>query len=110
MNLALLLQFGFSASLQKIARWLPVPKAGQIHPPLTPLDESHSATHGSPVGQTPRHPETDPLFALHRPLRVVRILEAGQPRSHVGRMVISGCMADVCAELDRLAACEAALP
>ena len=43
-----------------------------------------------------------------RPLRVVRVMEAGQPRSQVGRMVISGRMADVCAELDRLAACEAA--
>jgi hypothetical protein len=43
-----------------------------------------------------------------KPLRVVRVLESGQPRSDVGRMVISGRMADVCAELDRLAACEAA--
>lgn len=43
-----------------------------------------------------------------RPLRVVRILEANQSSSQVGRMVISGRMADVCAELDRLAACEAA--
>ncbi len=42
-----------------------------------------------------------------RPLRVVRILETGQPSTQVGRMVISGRMADVCAELDRLAACEA---
>ena len=45
---------------------------------------------------------------IQRPLRVVRIMEAGQPHSQVGRMVISGRMADVCAELDRLAACEAA--
>ena len=44
-----------------------------------------------------------------RPLRIVRVLEAGQARTTVGRMVISGCMADVCAELDRLAAREAAL-
>ena len=44
-----------------------------------------------------------------KPLRVVRVLEAGQGRNTVGRMLISGRMADVCAELDRLAACEAAL-
>lgn len=44
-----------------------------------------------------------------RPLRIVRILEADQVPSQVGRMVISGRMADVCAELDRLAAREAAL-
>lgn len=41
------------------------------------------------------------------PLRVVRVIERGQTQGHVGRMVISGRMADVCAELDRLAACEA---
>lgn len=45
---------------------------------------------------------------VQRPLRVVRVMEAGQPRSQVGRMVISGRMADVCAELDRLAAFETA--
>jgi hypothetical protein len=36
-------------------------------------------------------------------------MEVGQAPAQVGRMVISGRMADVCAELDRLAACEAAL-
>ena len=39
-------------------------------------------------------------------LRVLRLQEAGQARSSVGRMVISGRMADVCAELDRLVSCE----
>ncbi len=43
-----------------------------------------------------------------RPLRVLRVFEVGQKPSHVGRMVISGRMADVCAELDRLAAVERA--
>lgn len=41
-----------------------------------------------------------------RPLRILRVFEAGQKPSQVGRMVISGRMADVCAELDRLAAFE----
>lgn len=44
-----------------------------------------------------------------RPLRMVRVMEAGQTSSQVGRMVISGRMADVCAELDRLAAFETPL-
>ncbi|MDO8318581.1 hypothetical protein [Rhodoferax sp.] len=44
--------------------------------------------------------------SMPRPLRVLRVLEAGQAPSQVGRMVISGRMADVCAELDRLAAFE----
>ncbi|MEJ8809796.1 hypothetical protein WKW77_01865 [Variovorax ureilyticus] len=43
-----------------------------------------------------------------RPLRVVRMVDAQQPHRHPGRVVISGRMADVCAELDRLAALEAA--
>jgi len=42
--------------------------------------------------------------SIHRPLRVVRIMEADQAPSHIGRIIISGRMADVCAELDRLAA------
>ncbi len=45
-----------------------------------------------------------------RPLRVLQVLEAGQTSAQVGRMRISGRMADVCAELDRLAAHEARLP
>ena len=44
-----------------------------------------------------------------QPLRVVRILEIGAKAPHGGRMRISGRMADVCAELDRLAEREAAL-
>ncbi len=40
-----------------------------------------------------------------RVLRVLRVVEAHSPGA--GRMVISGRMADVCAELDRLAALEA---
>lgn len=42
-----------------------------------------------------------------RPLRVLRVVEPSAPRAVAGRMVISGRMADVCAELDRLAAQEA---
>lgn len=41
-------------------------------------------------------------------LRVVRVCEAQQRPGEMGRLVISGRMADVCAELDRLVAHEAA--
>ena len=41
--------------------------------------------------------------APKRPLRVVRVLDTSNSAG-AGRMVISGRMADVCAELDRLAA------
>jgi hypothetical protein len=40
-------------------------------------------------------------------LRVVHVHESGQSAVGAGRMVISGRMADVCAELDRLVAIEA---
>ena len=44
-----------------------------------------------------------PKLAADRPLRVVHIAEDQRPPLHTaGRMVISGRMADVCAELDRL--------
>jgi hypothetical protein len=42
------------------------------------------------------------------PLRVMRVVDASAPRATAGRMVISGRLADVCAELDRLAAQETA--
>lgn len=49
-----------------------------------------------------------PSGTARRPpaLRVVRTIEAGIPAGHSGRMVISGRMSDVCAELDRLATLE----
>ena len=46
---------------------------------------------------------------LGKPVRIIRVLEASQAPAHAGRMVMSGRMADVCAELDRLAARETAL-
>ncbi|VWX63106.1 conserved hypothetical protein [Burkholderiales bacterium 8X] len=42
------------------------------------------------------------------PVRVVRTVESSYQGRFSGRLVISGRMADVCAELDRLAALEAA--
>jgi hypothetical protein len=68
----------------------------------------HTALASTPANRyapaTPQHAMPAPM-----PLRVFRVVEKDQPRSCSGRMVISGRMADVCAELDRLAAKEAAL-
>ena len=53
-----------------------------------------ASTHSTPAAAKPQ---------CQKPaLRVVRMLESGQSPKSVGRMVISGRMADVCAELDRL--------
>lgn len=48
-----------------------------------------------------------PARALRR-LKVVRQLEPGVSRSCTGRLVISGCISDVCAELEHLALLETA--
>jgi hypothetical protein len=42
-----------------------------------------------------------------RPVRVVRVVDGSCAPTRAGRMLMSGRMADVCAELDRLAALEA---
>lgn len=46
------------------------------------------------------------LSPLHGPVRIVRGLEEGVGQLCAGRMYISGRMADVCAELDRMAQSE----
>lgn len=78
---------------------------------LSPSASAHDPASPSIAGCDRRksHASTRPArLVQHRPLRIVRILEVGQTPAQVGRMVISGRMADVCAELDRLAASEAA--
>jgi uncharacterized protein YfaP (DUF2135 family) len=46
-----------------------------------------------------------PAKPIHR-VRVVRNVDTSLPADRAGRMVVSGRFADVCAELDRLAASE----
>ena len=63
----------------------------------------------APFVQTPsigNSPKTN-MLAKHRALRVLRVSEHGETPHCAGRMVISGRMSDVCAELDRLVALEA---
>lgn len=76
----------------------PTPVA-QVRHPSAPVSIAANSQYAGATGRIP---------AMVRPLRVVRVMEAGQDRCGVGRMVISGRMADVCAELERLAAREAA--
>lgn len=114
MNIASMTGPTMMAPLHSLLRWL-LPAASK---PLASPAASICQRAGS-AGNTsaPRPPwvntHHDPVeaggVARRRPLRVVRLLEAGQTPAQVGRMVISGRMSDVCAELDRLAAREAAL-
>ena len=55
------------------------------------------------IGNSPK----TQMHAKQRALRVLRVSEHGDASHCAGRMVISGRMADVCAELDRLVALEA---
>ena len=94
-----------SAPLQALAAWFsPRPRpvrgttvrASAVRQPTRPL-----------VAQ--RLPGQGPVvLAAPKPLRVTRVVDASAPRAVAGRMVISGRLADVCAELDRLAAQEGA--
>lgn len=95
------------APLQGLWRWLMptvIPSAaigGSAHRefPAQALEPVSYATHRPCVAR--------PTRAAIRPLRIVRVLDHdGSPSNNVGRMLISGRMADVCAELDRLVAHE----
>jgi hypothetical protein len=112
MNFALFDKPGVLAPLNDLMNWL-------APPPLASANKS-TRSNKSTIGfkfHRPVNPiclpitEAKPtLRALsHIPLRIVRILEADHAPANVGRMVISGRMSDVCAELDRLAARESAL-
>lgn len=64
----------------------------------------------SATPQTGQPRPITPIVPSHlcpAPLRVLRVVETGVHADCSGRMVISGRMADVCAELERLAAREA---
>ena len=63
------------------------------------------ATHPTPCASPTAR--LSPAVTRIRSLRVLHVHESGQSAAGAGRMVISGRMADVCAELDRLVAIEA---
>ena len=89
------------APLQRLARWLVRPVA--------PAPGPCQATAGHVVRTRPAVHGAAPVHAAPTArLRVVRVLEGPQAAAGAGRMVISGRMADVCAELERLAALETA--
>ena len=110
MNILLFANSGVLFPLNKLVQWLVSTKR-----PTPVFQERHRdriATNVIACRAIPTRVRSDFCLqksAPNRPLRVVRVMEAGQTSASVGRMVISGRMADVCAELDRLAAREAAL-
>ena len=72
-------------------------------PPVSPVQASRDSRGTRQAERLNPHPAP----SLRRPLRVVRIVDTGHTTASAGRMTISGSMADVCAELDRLVKAEA---
>ncbi len=96
---------GLLAPFQQLVGWLaarPFRSAAQTHP--------HRGAHVAASHCAARRPAwtsaTRAALPARRPLRVLRVVDAQHAPAAAGRMVISGRMADVCAELDRLAALE----
>lgn len=98
------------APLQNLLGWFMGPSPATHH--IRPARQPHAATVPAFVRRTePVRPRPDCTRVTTgpvrvRPLRVLRVADGCTDRSGAGRMVISGRMADVCAELDRLAEAE----
>ena len=108
MNIALILQHKLLLGLQRLMTAAPGPTVQSqpcVRSEVPPLQVARitAACTGSVDAAA------SPFAKKVMPLRVLRVVEKGQPRACTGRLVISGRMADVCAELDRLVAREAAL-
>lgn len=100
----------------KAERTAPASAKAKAATPAANLSDSleQTAVPDKPAAQKTRAVETttqkaQPVMqASPQPLRVIRFVEAGMSAANAsqmaGRMVISGRMSDVCAELDRLAA------
>lgn len=116
---------GFSRSSVFLALLSPIQALASLLQPASPTRQPVFPVHGRSAGAlrpaagneatfnvrpaTLKKPcQTVAKAASPRRLKVVREFEAGISPSCAGRMVISGRMADVCAELDRMAQREAA--
>jgi len=109
MNIALFASPGSFEPFQGLMRWWAATRSSTRRSATRQAQSEHAyAPKLIATCATKARASSQNLVAL-KPLRIVRVVEAGQARSCVGRMVISGRMADVCDELDRLAACESAL-
>ena len=96
---------GLLASMRSLMDWLMLAPSARSSTPESRAPAVRSAavraSSSWPAAATSRRQTP------RRPLRVVRVLDASNARAGAGRMFMSGRMADVCAELDRLAALEA---
>jgi hypothetical protein len=99
MGIALLALSGFFKAFSGAKNQRPstTPRSsGRLHPSWA----TRTAVCATPVSKV------TPSVTKAPCLKVLRVRESGDGPQTSGRMVISGRMADVCAELDRLAALE----
>lgn len=112
MTIALYAMTKLTAPLHRLSSWLAntaAPQAAAIGTPRgTYRADAPFLRVTNPIMTRPSA-SNNPKKAIQPTLRIERIVETGQRANQAGRMVISGRMADVCAELDRLVAREAAL-
>ena len=107
-------QFGRAGALTMLlapiqalaALFLPArPLMAHIRPVISPAKACQGSVHSY---KTLKRPDVQPAktkiadVPVHR-LKIVRQYEPGASRSSAGRLVISGRMSDVCAELERMA-------
>jgi hypothetical protein len=103
MGIALLALSSLFQGLTSFNRTAPAPRprpAGRVHPVWTVRRPTCQTMVSSIMAKK--------TTIMPPALRVLRVAENGPRSDCAGRMVISGRMADVCAELDRMIALEAA--
>ncbi len=109
MGIALLAFSGLFQGLAQITRpAAKVVKATRSNANLRPVWTTRRPACVPQALKTAPLPHRNPATPAVPALRVLRVSEGDTRVKGAGRMVISGRMADVCAELDRLAALEAA--
>ena len=109
MGIALLALVDLLSPLQSLAnRWMPTRTSDpdSATAPCRVAVRPVRGLHAKPAAESDRMPPR--AVATPRPLRVVCTVDAQRRGSVTGRLVLSGRLVDVCAELDRLAALEAA--
>ena len=102
------------APLQTLRAWLlplssarsPLRRSAPAGHPTAIKNIAPNFGHTRAIGQKPCH--SGARAGAPRRLKIVREFDAGIAPSCAGRMVISGRMADVCAELERMSQREAA--
>jgi hypothetical protein len=113
MGITLLSFSGLFAPLQQLAGWFADSAVRSPQPATVRVAQSPPLMRAGRRGSPSWRPALRSAPLARRPLqvvRVVRVMDDCTATACAGRMLISGRMADVCAELDRLAASEAGQP